>query len=536
MKHIPIFAQLNDRSMKLHEAERIIMWYKIHHLLSKRFKKSQIAQILGIHRSTVIRYCKMSELEFLSRPSPGGNRPEKLRKYEQYVQETLRKYPELSAAQVGDWIKEYDPSMPSVSTKTIYNFVCKVRKKYNIPKVPPSKRIYEKLPDTPYGQEAQVDFGEAWMRKENAISIKIYFFAIVLSRSRYKYVYFSKTPFRTETAIYAHELAFQFWQGKPRKIIYDQDKIFIHRENLGDYILTKAFHVFVKEQHFQPVFCRKADPESKGKIENVVKYVKKNFLYGRTFHDIETLNQEGLAWLDRTGNGKEHGTTRLIPAEEFKQEQTCLLPYHGIPHRPPECMEKHKMNKDNTLYYHGNYYSLPWGTYRDGNSFVWLQESNGYLEVFNKDTGKLICRHRVIPGKGQFVKDPLHGKSPKDAEEQTELLLKHTRGNPVVRTWLKSMKEDKPRYYRDNLKVLLRAASLYDKTVLVQAIANCSSLKIYNANTVISLCEAIKDGKYENNKELLDGLTDHLNQYDRLFINTNQQKETDRNETLRTDS
>ena len=101
-----------------------------------------------------------------------------------------------------------------------------------------------------------------------------------------------------------------------------------------------------------------------------------------------------------------------------------------------------------------------------------------------------------------------------------------------MRSWLRTLKEDKPRYYRDNLKVLLRAASLYDKTVLVQAIANCSSLKIYNANTVISLCEAIKDGKYENNKELLDSLTDHLNQYDRLFINTNLQKETDRNETL----
>ena len=116
---------------------------------------------------------------------------------------------------------------------------------------------------TPYGQKAQVDFGEAWMRKENGISIKIYFFA--------------------------HELAFQFWQGKPRKIIYDQDKIFTHREDLGDYILTKAFHTFVKEQNFQPVFCRKAAPESKGKIENVVKYEKKNFFYGRTSHNIETL-------------------------------------------------------------------------------------------------------------------------------------------------------------------------------------------------------------------------------------------------------
>ena len=35
------------------------------------------------------------------------------------------------------------------------------------------------------------------------------------------------------------------------------------RENLGDLILTRTFRAFVNEQHFQPVFCRPADPESK---------------------------------------------------------------------------------------------------------------------------------------------------------------------------------------------------------------------------------------------------------------------------------
>ncbi len=42
------------------------------------------------------------------------------------------------------------------------------------------------------------------------------------------------------------------------------------------------------------------DPESKGKIENVVKYVKQNFLYNRCFCDIATLNEEVLQWLNRT--------------------------------------------------------------------------------------------------------------------------------------------------------------------------------------------------------------------------------------------
>ena len=60
---------------------------------------------------------------------------------------------------------------------------------------------------------------------------------------------------------------------------------------MGDLVLTTKFQSFVKEQHFLPVFCRKADPESKGKVENVVKYVKGNFLSGRLFYNIDRLNE-----------------------------------------------------------------------------------------------------------------------------------------------------------------------------------------------------------------------------------------------------
>lgn len=120
-----------------------------------------------------------------------------------------------------------------------------------------------------------------------------------MSRSRQKFVYFSSTPFTSALAVYAHELAFAYFKGKPRKIIYDQDKVLLVRENLGDLILTRTFRAFVNEQHFQPVFCRPADPESKGKVENVVKYVKRNFLAGRTFHSPEILNTEVVQWLEK---------------------------------------------------------------------------------------------------------------------------------------------------------------------------------------------------------------------------------------------
>ena len=38
--------------------------------------------------------------------------------------------------------------------------------------------------------------------------------------------------FDTELAIYAHERAFEYFGGKPEKIVYDQDRVLISRENL----------------------------------------------------------------------------------------------------------------------------------------------------------------------------------------------------------------------------------------------------------------------------------------------------------------
>ena len=129
-----------------------------------------------------------------------------------------------------------------------------------------------------------------------------------LSRSWYKFVYFSRTPFTTALAVYAHELAFEFFGGVPRKIVYDQDKVFLVNENLGDLVLTRVFRTLVREHGFEPVFCRKSDPQSKGKIENVVKYVKYNFLRGRELVDMDLLNKVS-PWLVGT-HGQRHGTSR----------------------------------------------------------------------------------------------------------------------------------------------------------------------------------------------------------------------------------
>lgn len=106
---------------------------------------------------------------------------------------------------------------------------------------------------------------------------------------------------------------------------------------MGDLILTGKFQAFVKEQHFHPVFCHKADPESKGRVENVVKYVKTNFLTARIFQNVDRLNEEARLWLERTGNGKEHGIPHTgFPLRNLHRKENTLYPITVLRTHPVE--------------------------------------------------------------------------------------------------------------------------------------------------------------------------------------------------------
>ena len=135
--------------------ERQYMWYKVRELQSKGLNKTQIGKHLGVDRSTVRRYLRMSRENFVRRRDAHRKYTLKLAGYEEYVRGTLEEYPYISAARMHDWLKECYPDFPKVCDKTVFNFVEKIRCKYGIGKKSEARirRDYEKLPDTPYAVE-----------------------------------------------------------------------------------------------------------------------------------------------------------------------------------------------------------------------------------------------------------------------------------------------------------------------------------------------------------------------------------------------
>ncbi|NTZ20040.1 transposase [Paenibacillus sp. JMULE4] len=92
------------------------------------------------------------------------------------------------------------------------------------------------------GEQMQVDFGEVKIKNMQGISVKLWFITFVLSHSRHKFVHWQDRPFVTKDVIDAHELAFVYYGGMTREIVYDQDHLLLASENYGDLILTHELH------------------------------------------------------------------------------------------------------------------------------------------------------------------------------------------------------------------------------------------------------------------------------------------------------
>lgn len=463
-----------------------IMWYKVRELfINEKLSKSEIKRRTGLDRVTIRKYLSMSESKFMEYVEKRRSSVKILDVYYGLVKQLLTKDPGYSAAQIEDLLKERDPDFFRVNSKTVYNFVHYVRLAEGITKPMVSIRQMEKLPETSYGYEAQVDFGERWQESENGSRVKVYFFAMVLSRSRYKFVCFQQHPFTTSSTVDAHQKAFAYFEGIPRKIIYDQDKVLLRSENLGDYLMTDIFRKYRQQTGFEAEFCHKADPQSKGKIENVIGYVKKNFLRGRTFISIDLLNEQVHGWLERTANGKKHAGTQLYPSQEWMIEKKHLLALENAYYKATE-QKPYQVRKDNSISYRGNFYALPMGTYQGHNTVVYMEVEDGQLRLYNQNQ-VLIVEHPVCAERGKTISNTSlkRDRESKLSVYRTQVLnLTDGENQQVLAQFIDMVHQRYPRHLRDNLQALKKCITDYPIRSVMWALDFCITHQQYNAYKV----------------------------------------------------
>lgn len=475
---------------------RLIMYHEIHRLKREHLTISQINRYLVIDRKTVKKYLAMDQQKFDAYMEKLLKRKRYLDKYEDFIKNKLGKYADSSSAQVHDWLKEHYSELKNISERTVHNYVLWIREKYHIPKLKPDQRDYQQVEALPYGKQAQVDFGEFYMRTSEDKRVKIYFLSMVLSRSRYKYVYFQNRPFSAKDAIQAHENAFEYFEGMPKQVVYDQDKVFLVDENKGNLLLTEQFNRYVKSRGFKTHFCRKADPESKGKIESVVKYVKYNFLRNRIYTNVDHLNQQVVDWLERTANKKTHASTKQVPYLEWQVEKDYLAPYSPLHLQGDETLAEYTVRKDNTISFRGNFYGLPPCTYQGKGTKVMVKQDNGRLIVVDMQKNK-IANYKICLEKGKLITNTNYRR---DYSQSLNELISKVAGmfpeNEKAKQWLQTIREKMPRYARDQIGLISKHIQDAPPDLLTGALILCIENKIYQATDFVSILKKLKENAH----------------------------------------
>jgi len=456
------------------------VYYKIQELKSMGYSDRRTARELEIDRETVKKYGSMDEESYIQYTLDSKARGKQLDAYSDKIEILLHEYPNIPASVVYDQLLEAESTFEP-SKRSVRLYVAEMRVELGLPTQKMIRQFCE-VEELPPGFQAQVDMGELNMRDVYGSKVKIYIFAMVLSHSRYKFVFFQLTPFNGSDFVMAHDKAFRFFGGRTTEIVYDQDRVLAVSENAGNVIFTETFETYKNYAGFSVRLCRGYDPQSKGKIEAVIKFVKNNFLKYRSFIGINELNSAGLKWLDRTANGQKHETTKLIPAHVFANEAKKLkkVPTISEPVVPSEAL----VRPSNVVHYKQNRYRVPRGTYRPGRKA--LIEVVGEKVTFTDiETGELLAEHEIavnVVGKLIPLKTGLdRNRGTKNDEEKAKVLSKFE-CYPAAADYVERVLKKYPRYNKEQLNIISKLQGQYSEAELTHAVEYCVGRELYSAD------------------------------------------------------
>ena len=304
----------------------------------------------------------------------------------------------------GEW-----DSLPG-NEQTLRNYVHYLESNGLINREPEHKRIYDYVFDTPPGQQMLIDFGELRIKK----GPEIHFICMLLRYSRIFCVFAQDHKYTAEDACRAIYHGFCKLGGRPEELVIDQDSVFISSEYLGEIIETQVFKSFIKEQGVKLWVCNKGDPESKGPIENVVGFVKKNYFSARVIQCIDDVWRSLPGWVERKGK-RIHQTTYRVPEEVFEEfERGALRPLlPSVYDNALSGFTDTGVNSTPYVLYKSSKYSVP-------RSFcfktVYYKAIGDKLHIYGPDRVH-ECTHTINPCKGSVNRLPEHAK-----EENTDWL------------------------------------------------------------------------------------------------------------------
>lgn len=256
--------------------------------------------------------------------------------------------------------------------------------------------------ETPPGLQSQVDWGQARVPFRSGPAV-VHLFALTLGFSRRTF-YCSSPNERIAQFLDAHERAFDDFGGHTREHLYDRPRTICRPSENGKVRWNPTFQAFADYWGFEPRLCAPYRAQTKGKVESGIKYVKRNFLPGRTFVDRVDFDEQLCEWMATVADVRIHGTTHERPIDRFAREKDRLLPTAGQPSFQVGMPVCRIVADDYLVTFHTNRYSVPFPLIGQE---VDVLSHGGQIHVRHR--GELVASHPLLTGKHQVRILPEHG-------------------------------------------------------------------------------------------------------------------------------
>jgi transposase len=343
---------------------------------------SQIAAQTGFNRRTIRKYLEHPQTPRYPKRAP---RPTKLDAYQPFLEQRL---------QAGVWnarvlLRELQAQGYTGSYTALKDYLQPLRLA--------ARAVAVRRFETPPGQQAQVDWGDLGTLMETEgqkRALSGFVFTLGHSRAMFAAVATDQT---VPTLLRLHEAAFGALGGVPREILYDHMKTVVSGvDDRGEVAWHPVFREFAAHWGFTPRLCRPYRPQTKGKVESGIGYLRKSFLCGRQADSVADLQVQLAGWLAQVANQRVHGTTHQVVAAAWEVEKPHLQPVGGRTPFPLPGGPLRRVGRDAYVAYQANRYSVPW---QHTGQEVEVREGAGQVEIWRES--QRLATHRRLDGRYQ---------------------------------------------------------------------------------------------------------------------------------------
>lgn len=315
----------------------------------------------------------------------------------------------------------------------------------------------------------------------------LHVFCAVAAWSHFRFVRFATDETAT-TTFSMLACCFEALGGVPKVVLADRMGCLKGAVVAGIVVPTPAYVRFATHYGFRPDFCEGGDPESKGMVEHLVGYAKRDLVVPQApFVDLAAANEAATTWCAEV-NAAVHSEICAVPAERLVSERALFGPLPSLRPTIGKVVTR-KVDKLSCIRFGSARYSVPLALV---GKVVEVRVEDGLVKVVHLGV-TMASHHLVAPGECSVADEhygsprpkPRRAPRPRTAAEHGLLAL-----GQVGEAFLKGAAAAGITKLGSDLDVIAGLERAHGREALVAALERAVAFGRWRAADVRSILEA----------------------------------------------